>query len=110
MENFLVRKGPRWVAIAANLIVLVVYSIFVWGWYGGAGDLFILIGPLGLFALSYGIYKALAALVLTVKNLFQSKKSGKIESGIWIDLGLCLLPLLLVLAGVLWIISWTKTL
>jgi hypothetical protein len=109
MENYLFRKGPRRSAVIANLVVLGVYAIFVWGWFARVGDLFMLIGQLGLFAFLYGIYKALAALFLTVKNLIQSKKDGTVESGIWIDLGLSLLPLVLVGTAVSWVISGMKT-
>jgi hypothetical protein len=109
MENFLVRKGPRWVAIAANLIVLVVYSIFVWSWYGGAGDLFILIGPLGFLALAYALVMGFISLVLSILAIVRSKKTGPVSSGHWINLGLAVLPILLVLAGFIWVISWMKT-
>jgi hypothetical protein len=110
MENYLFRKGTRWIAIAANLIVLAVYAIFVWGWYGGAGDLFILIGPLGFLALAYALVLGFISLVLSILAIVRSKKTGQVSSGHWINLGLAVLPILLVLAGALWIISWTKTL
>jgi hypothetical protein len=106
MENFLVRKGPRWIAIAANLIVLVVYAIFVWGWYAGAGDLFMLIGPLGGFALVYALAMGFISLVLAILALARSKKTGQVSSQHWINLGLSVLPILLVLAGVIWMIAW----
>ena len=109
MESYLFRKGPRRSAVIANLVVLAVYAIFAWGWFARVGDLFILIGGLGWYAFIYAIYKALVALVLTIKNLVQSKKSGTVESGMWLDLGLALLPLVLVGVAVFWVISWMKT-
>lgn len=103
MNNFLKSKGPRWIAIAANVLVLAVYGLFAWGWFAQIGDMFILIGPLGFLGLGIAILWGIMSLVLTVVEIAMDRKSGEsAPTGRQsVTLALSLLPIVLIVIGYL---------